>query len=421
MKKQYFKAITLGLAFMSALTASAQDMEFLGVKSNARYDDGETAIYNYVGWDAETGTAIFTGDQGLWKLNYEAENDTVKAAVEHYDNLMYGNSGAFYMNGTLYTIMSHEDPSTETAPGTQEFVVRKWNAETYELLETKTFPSDKNLESRGMAYNPKDGKVYGLFHLTGVELPVPEEELDQEDLQEGYTSDAGYALCTIDLTTMELTQITPGIYYDNFIFLAISPEGRIFSMTSGGMLVEFDENGLMKTNSVQATDPVTGEEYTEQQNIFPNCGYVSQFKRQAACFDYTTGKLYWNGFRNSGMGINDWGSWSTLSDKEWRTNGKYDTALYEIDTNTGAATRLSLIPNRVSLACMWIPGKDATDVLDATTGIKNINPTATTGGTVQVYNQAGQLVFSGNKANMNLQKGFYIVKEGNKTEKVMVK
>lgn len=323
------------------MVLSAQNLQLRGVKNSMRYNDGEDTKYEYVGWDSATGTAIFKGDVGLWQL--QLDGNQLNAELVQYDNLMYGNSGSVHIGDHIYTVMSHEDPDA-TESSKMEFVVRKWKADTYELLSSQRFPASANIESRGMAFNPVDKQVYGLFYLTDVELPVPEEELDQEDRDEGLTHDAGYALCTIDLNTMELHQITPGIYYDNFVTLACSPTGRLFSLTSGGSLVEFDAaSGLIiDTKSI---------------------GVKSQFKRQAACFDYNTGRMYWNGYINNGMGYNEWGSYGPLSDKEWRTNGKYDTALYEVDLETGAATQLSLIPNRIAFSCLWVVGGDASEIV----------------------------------------------------------
>ena len=390
----------MGAALLcSAATAQAQSLEFRGVKANARYDDGETTHNEYLGWDEETGKGIFKVDQGLWKLSVTA--DTVNAEVIYGNNLMYANSGAVYVNDTIVTIYSRESEEDATK---MEFKVRWWKAADGKLIREATFPKEANLESRGMSFNPVDRKVYGLFYFTDVALPVPDEELDPEDRQEGYTTDAGYALATIDLNTMQLTQITPGIYYDNFVTLACAPDGRIFSMTSSGSLVEFDRaTGMIKTRTVKNDQ---GE--MEEVNLYEHSGVKSQFKRQAACFDYTTGKMYWNGFVNNGMGYNDWGSYGPLSDKEWRTNRKYDTALYEVDTQTGKATLISGIVNRASLACMWIPGKDASQ----TTGISTIGAasSAESDALTPAYNLAGQRVGNGYKG---------LIVKGNK--KVLVK
>ena len=263
-----------------------------------------------------------------------------------------------------------------------------------------------------MSYNPVDGKVYGLFYFTDVALPVPDTELDPEDIQEGYTSDAGYALATVDLNKMTLTQITPGIYYDNFVTLACSPEGRIFSMTASGNLVEFDRTtGMILTKTVENEN---GE--MVEVNKFDHSGVQSQFKRQAACFDASTGKMYWNGFVNNGMGYNDYGSYGPLPDRYWKTNGKYDTALYEVSTETGKATRISGIQNRLSLTCMWIPGRDNSE----TTGIEGIKANSKAG-KVGIYNASGALVGSDLQSIDNLPAGLYIVNDGQKTKKVIVK
>lgn len=406
MNKKTSTLLLLGALLCAPVTISAQTLEIRGVKANARYDDGSTYKSEYIGWDSEKGKAIFKVDQGLWKLGVTA--DTVTAEVLKDDNLMYANSGAVYINDTIVTVYSRESDDDATK---MEFKVRWWKASNGALLREATFPKEANLESRGMSYNPVDGKVYGLFYFTDVALPVPTSELDSTEVQEGDTTDAGYALATIDLNTMKLTQITPGIYYDNFVTLACSPEGRIFAMTSGGYLVEFDrQTGIIMTKTT-----VNEKGETVQVNKYEHSGVQSQFKRQAACFDFTTGKMYWNGFVNNGMGYNDFGSYGPLPDRYWKTNHKYDTALYEVNTETGKATRISGIVNRLSLACMWIPGKDASEI----TGIEEISSKA--GDNVKVYNQNGMLVYAGSKAGMNLSKGLYIVKEGNKACKTIIK
>lgn len=398
-------------AFLAVGATFAQSLNIYGVKNTMRYDDGEDTKYTYLGWNAATGKAEFAGDVGLWSL--DVTGNTVKSNLVHYDNLMYGNSGSFYMNGIIYTIMSHEDPDSDVS-GEMEFVVRKWDAKTYEKLSEVRYPKSANLESRGLAYNPKDGKVYGLFYLTDVKLPVPDEELSDEDIQDGLTTDAGYAICTIDLETMTITQITPGIYYENYVTLACSPEGRLFAMTSSGMLVEFDPaTGLYKAKTI-----INDEGDPEEVSAYPHSGVVSQFKRQAACFDHKTGKMYWNGYVNSGKGINDWGSWGPLSDKEWRTNGKYDTALYEVDIETGLATKISLIPNRIAFSCLWVDGADGTDVVPADPEVTAVNAVESVNDAdVQIFNAAGQMI-SADEANA---KGIYIVKKGNSVKKVMKK
>ena len=131
---------------------------------------------------------------------------------------------------------------------------------------------------------------------------------------------------------------------------------------TGAQLFEFDlTTGLMKTKVRSYIDD-EGEQI-EKVNIYDHgTGYCSQYKRQSACFSKSNPNImYWNGYFNSGKGINDWGSWSSLPDKEWRTNGKYDTSLYAVDITTGDATRLDNIQNRWIFSALWVDGDDASD------------------------------------------------------------
>ena len=396
------KTILFGaLALMSSVMLNAQSVKLNGVLQNNRYDDGEQMKSEYLGWDSDLGKAIFLVDNGIWTMTWDGANlstpekdpAVVKADITTPEqktwaanfNMMYGNSGALYVDGQLVTVFSRDESSTTDE---ELFRVCKWNAETGDLLDNQIYHKNKCLESAGMAYNPVDQKVYGLFYLTGQQLPSeitddPDYFEDQDaDMTDG---DAGYCLCTIDLATMTITPITPGLYYYNFVTFAINSEGRAFALTSGGtsnagvvdgkvkdingnlagaQLYEFDlTTGLLKTKTVQAVDSQTGETYTEQVSIYEHgTGYCSQARRQSACFSKSNPNImYWNGYVNSGKGFNDWGSWSSLSDKEWRTNGKYDTAIYAVDITTGEATLLSKIDNRCTFSALWADGDDASD------------------------------------------------------------
>lgn len=396
------KTILFGaLALMSSVMLNAQSVKLNGVLQNNRYDDGDQMKSEYLGWDSDLGKAIFLVDNGIWTMTWDGANlstpekdpAVVKADITTPEqkiwannfNMMYGNSGALYVDGQLVTVFSRDESSTTDE---ELFRVCKWNAETGDLLDNQIYHKNKCLESAGMAYNPVDQKIYGLFYLTGQQLPSeitddPDYFEDQDaDMTDG---DAGYCLCTIDLADMTITPITPGLYYYNFVTFAINSEGRAFALTSGGtsnagvvdgkvkdingnlagaQLYEFDlTTGLLKTKTVQAVDSQTGETYTEQVSIYEHgTGYCSQARRQSACFSKSNPNImYWNGYINSGKGFNDWGSWSSLSDKEWRTNGKYDTAIYAVDITTGEATQLSKIDNRCTFSALWADGDDASD------------------------------------------------------------
>lgn len=396
MKKKLF----LAAALFGCLQLNAQNLTLKGIGHNNRYDDGDQMKSEYVGWNSEMGKAVFIVDNGIYGMTWngsslttpekdpavvkeEIKGDNAKELWATNFNMMYGNSGACYVNGKLVTVFSRDESSTVDE---ELFRVCKWDAKTGDLLSSEIRSKSDCLESAGMSYNPKDGKMYGLFYLTGNQLPEeitsdPDYFADQDDdMTDG---DAGYAICTIDLSTMKVTPITKGLYYYNFITFAINSEGRAFALTSGGsnavpgedgkvrdidnkltgaQLYEFDlTTGLMKTKAVQKTDD-EGESYIDYEPLVGATGYCSQYRRQAACFAKSNpNKMYWVGYYNSGKGINEWGSWSSLSDKEWRTNGKYDTSLYEVDITTGEATRLSNIDNRWIFSALWVDGDDCSD------------------------------------------------------------
>ena len=393
-------------AILCCFTASADPIKIKGVYNNNRYDDHADHWYStYVGWNSTLGKAIFVVENGIYAMEVDGNTittpvkepavvisdfysngqftDNDKALWANNFNLMYGNSGAVKAGERIITVTSR---TSEEIEDSERFAVRKWNAETGDLLNASNeyYPKSANLESAGMCVNTVDGKIYGFFYLTDVELP--EEIVNDPDFfvdpdGDATSTDSGYAICILDPETMTVTPITPGLYYQNFVTFAINKEGRAFAMTSGGTagvegedgkmydingnltgasLYEFDlASGLMLGTPVEMTDPETGETYTEVVNKYGATGYCSQAKRQSACFSKKDpNKMYWNGFYNSGMGYNDYGNWGTLPDREWKTNGKYDTALYEVDITTGEATRISKIDNRFTFSCMWVVEDD---------------------------------------------------------------
>ncbi|MBQ8064783.1 MAG: hypothetical protein IJ200_03905 [Prevotella sp.] len=465
--KKYFKISMLALASACCLSAGAQNVKIKGVLENNRYDDGDHLKTTWIGslYDEEgnyTGKTAFIVDQGIYAMTWNGttlSTPTKEPAVNLSDikqgsqvdyekalwatnfNLMAGNSGAVYVDGMITTVFSRDYQSTVDE---ELFAVRQWDAKTGNLLNTTSdyMPVSANLESAGMSYNPKDGKVYGLFYMTAASLPSDilnsEDYFDDSDADNPGT-DSGYCLCTIDLTTLEVTPITPGLYYDNYVAFAINSEGRAFALTSGGsngairddgkmenidgvlsgaQLYEFDlTTGLKKLNAVESTNSETGEIETQYVNVYTHgTGYCSQYRRQSACFAKSNpNKMYWIGYFNSGKGINEYGSWSSLSDKEWRTNGKYDTCLYEVDITTGDAERVAMMPNRCTFSCLWIDGDDCSDGAGQPTphqpnGIESAKSTTT--------NAAEYFSVSGTRTNGN-QKGLQIVKTADKVVKVM--
>ena len=375
-----FTIVALALVAM-CLTANADPIKIKGVYNNNRYDDHADHWYStYVGWNSTLGKAIFIVENGIYAM--EVEGNTITTPVKEpavvvsdfYSNgqftndamalwannfnLMYGNSGAVKAGDRIVTVTSRSGDDVEDS---ERFAVRKWNAETGDLLNSPSEYHAKSewLESAGMCVNPKDNKVYGLFYLTDVQLP---DEIINDPEFFGDSIDSGYAICTIDLDNMEVTPITPGLYYDNFVTFAINSEGRAFAMTAGsaaGYEGEdgkfYDINGNLTGAHVIEFDLASGL----MLNDLGATGYCSQAKRQSACFSMKDpNKMYWNGFVNSGMGYNDYGNWAPLPDNNWLNNGKYDTALYEVDLTTGETTRVAKIDNRFTFSCMWVVEDD---------------------------------------------------------------
>ena len=428
--RKTMKLFVMAVAAMMCVPVMGQ-VTIKGVVNNNRYDDGDQLENksNYVGWlpaslnPAGVGKAIFASKNGM----YEMEVNTTKIEPVQYPNIpvseyysggtftdpekallvtgfnnMMGNSGAVYANGELWTVFCRDYQSSEPE---DMFVARHWDATTGKML--KEFPhysEDKVLDSAGMAFNPIDNHIYGLFYVTNAQLPDeitsdPDYFVDEDDQYEGRSGqDAGYAIGRLNTETMEVTLITKGLYYYNFVTFAINSEGRAFALTSGGtsgatvsddddhlvdmygnltgaQLIEFDlATGNMIGQEVERTDAY-GETYTSYEPLVGATGYASQYRRQAACFAKSNpNKMYWNGYVNSGKGIGAGGSWTSLPDSEWRTNGKYDTALYEVDINTGKATRLAKIQDRYAFSCLWVEGDDNSDGQDVVnTGIESVN------------------------------------------------
>jgi hypothetical protein len=255
----------IALLCMATMAVNAQ-VTLKGIGHDNRYKkNGEVCQMEseYVGWNADLQKAIFIVENGIYDMTWDgsaltapARNPEVvkseimanadKALWATNFNMMYGNSGAAYVDGKLVTVFSRDESSTVDE---ELFRVCKCDAATGDLLSNKIYPKSSCLESAGMSYNPIDGKVYGLFYLTGNQLPSeitddPDYFADQDDdMTDG---DAGYAICTIDLATMKITPITHGLYYYNFVTFAINSEGRAFALTSGGVNGAIGDDGKIR-------------------------------------------------------------------------------------------------------------------------------------------------------------------------------
>ena len=385
------RVIILALMASACLNLLAQGLTFRGVYQTSRNDDNSVGS-EYVGWNYTLQKAIFIVPQGLYKMEWDGTNvfmpvkdpavnkadfysngqftDNDKALWAANFNMMQANSGAVIKDGILTTIMSRTDmqnpDGTWVTNDTNRFAVRKWDIKTGNLLTAGDvyYPAWQCLESAGMAVNPKDGKVYGLFHITNKYLP--DSILNDPDFfadENTDSTDSGYAICTIDLDKMEIHQITPGLYYENYVTFAINSEGRAFAMTSGGTAAVPAEDGRVYDIDGNPTGAHVCEFDLQSGLLLDDnrvgTGYMSQVKRQSACFskDDPT-KMYWMGYFNCGMGFDDYGNWTPLSDRNWKANGKYDTSLYEVDITTGEARRLANLEERYLFALMWVDGEE---------------------------------------------------------------
>jgi hypothetical protein len=480
MKKQL---LTLGLAALFCLPMSAQDVKLMGVAQSMRTNDNTQLEESegYIGWCQElnggVGASVYLVRTGIYSMTWDGstlstpvhepnlkKSDVVSGGVWNLENAqavfdwnqLYGNSGSVYIDGKLVTIFSRDESSTTDE---ELFKLRWWDAKTGKKLYDTTAPKSLNAENAGLSYNMQDGKVYGLFYLTEAQLPEditsdPEYfESEADPYQESSGTDAGYCLCEVDLKTMTITPITPGLYYQNFVAFAINSEGRAFGITSGGaagyvaadgkqynmdnqlsgaQVYEFDlATGMYYANATHYTDE-SGEDAIDYTPCFqdgtpiPGTGYSSQYRTQSACFAKSNpNMLYWNGYYNSGKGYNDWGSWGSLSDKEWKTNHKFDTCLYGIDITTGECTRLASIPNRFTFSCLWVDGDDCSDgsgldIVPDEAGIDDPVEDGISRASVKSATSTEIFNISGQRTN-GMQRGINIVKNGSRIQKVVKK
>ena len=128
------KIFTLALAAMGCLAVSAQNLTIKGVLENNKYDDGDQWKTTMIGslYDEKgnyTGTTAYIVDQGIYSMTWDGTTlsmpakspavnlseikqgtqvDYDKAVWANNFNLMFGNSGAVYVDGILTTVMSRD-------------------------------------------------------------------------------------------------------------------------------------------------------------------------------------------------------------------------------------------------------------------------------------------------------------------------
>ncbi len=225
--------------------------------------------------------------------------------IRHH--VLYSNaSGVYVGNNTYYSFFMGEGDewtgNMETEVGSENYTVkvRKWtwdgvDSETglytnvkYQYVNTiKTQPID-------LTYDPYNDVVYGVFY-------------------DGST----YKIGTIDLETLKVTYISKeGLLYGAPQCIAVNSKGVLYTIDASGNVCTVDKkDGTLTT--------------------IGNVGFTSQARRMSATFDLRTDKLYWVGFINNGKSSESTsGTNTTLS----ASQGGRDTGLFEVNTQTGAAT-----------------------------------------------------------------------------------
>lgn len=166
-----------------------------------------------------------------------------------------------------------------------------------------------------------------------------------------YDSDmANFNFGYVNYTTLDKTTIK--ILQSYYWAMAINNEGDLYAITTAGNLVKVDKE--------------TGEETTVgSTGLQPNY-------QQSMTFDPVSDKLYWA---------------ASFSSKP--------AALYEVDTNTGAATKVADFPDDEEISCLYIPDAENTagvpaKVSDLTFDFPNGSLTGTVSFTLPTKSSLGE-------------------------------
>ncbi len=192
---------------------------------------------------------------------------------------------------------------------------RCWNTDTWELVANKDLSSNEMHKlAADLTWDPVDQRVYGLFFT-----------------QNGEAYEFGW----IDFTTNSPEKHSIRQLPITMVAIAANKQGEIYGIGVNGFLYKFNKETGVATVVGNTTVPVT--EY-----------------RQSATFDFRTGKLYWA---------------AMLSETE--------SALFEVDTETGAATRIATFANSEEITALYIPFGIAND--DAPAQAESLKITAENG------------------------------------------
>ncbi|WP_156930661.1 hypothetical protein [Prevotella falsenii] len=161
-------------------------------------------------------------------------------------------------------------------------------------------------ETWQMPTNPVQIQTYEFYAVSTTYDPITKKAYGCYYNQDGTQLE----IAQVDYETMTHTKLaaTDTTYYG----FAANKQGEIYAISEGGNLYKVD-----KTNGAVTKIGFTG--------VKPD-KYV-----QSAAFDMRTGKLYW---------------------ASQETNGSH---LYEVNTQTGAATRIGSFPDHEEVTCLYVP------------------------------------------------------------------
>ena len=168
-------------------------------------------------------------------------------------------------------------------------------------------PDTYNAIAADMTYDPVGDKIYGVS-FDAADLNLNSYVLVDYDYTTGYP-----------VTVSSIARMS-AIACDNM--------GQLWG-------IRYSDGKLVKINKMNG-------EVTEIGSTGINPIYNG-----SACFDFETGKLYWSTNERSSE----------------------ESGLYQIDTTTGAASRIALFPDNESVAALYIPRADDIMLLNPVTGL----------------------------------------------------
>lgn len=221
------------------------------------------------------------------------------------DNRLDASGSAVYVDGTLYVQSIYTNPLGGT-PTVTQYV---YDARTWELLETRDGLYHYS-SAVSMAYDPTTGTVFGYF-------------MDDASSSGGQMFTFG----TMNLATGENVPRRFVLEDELVMAMAVTPDGRLYGVNSGGMFVEINKETGEQTN-IGHTD------------IHPS--YL-----QSATVDQRTGRFYWASFSDEAQSV-----------------------LYEVDVKTGRVTQVTQFVGGEEIVGLYVdPGEASAGAPDQATGL----------------------------------------------------